>query len=561
MIEVVQDEFATDLKPRWKAQELFTALPDEIFEVLYGGAAGGGKSFCLVNYPLFMKCHQIYGFRGKIFRRSFPQINDSLVPESKRWYPRFGYEYNAGNHTWVNKKYNSEISFGFLERMEDVLRHDSAQYHYLAFEELTEFPQDFYLYLLHRCRSDIAGWRARCRNAATPGNIGNSWVRKRFVEPAPNGFKVIDAFHGKSNIKRMFIPSRADDNVVLSARDPDYYARLDMLPEALKKAKKYGDWYAFQGAVFEEFRTVQLTDEPTNALHVIDPRDVDQMKLAGVPSEIPSWWPKIIAIDWGFRHDTWVGWGAISPRGELLIYRERVYSFTPIKIWAAEVRKLSQFDGNIAAAVIDPSANQNRGQDKTIFDEVSEALKMKLELADNDRIGGKMLIHELLRWVERPVSREPQEGFDLDTYNTILRIKGEAVARSYAANYIAEDVSETLPKVRIFNTCSALINALQNAVYAEDSSGKKVEDVKKVDGDDPYDGFRYLAKKYEYFTVHARRAFEERSARGNVLEQFQKDGDYHAFYQRMEHLESVARKEPLRLTRGPIRKHTRVISH
>lgn len=516
-----------------KPQATFLGLPSEFFEGGYGGTAFTGKTFALVTLPLFKRCHEIRGFYGKIWRRSFPQIQESLEPESQKWYPAFGFTYNSQDHTWTNRATKAQISFGFIDKDADALKHDSAQYHYLGFEECTQFTRFTYNYLLHRCRSDISGWTAICRNAATPGDIGNTWYRNHFVAPAPEGYRTIEGVFrdiktGQERIvKRVFIRAQKTDNTAGLSKDPTYYDRLLTLPEALIKAKVYGDFWAFQGQVFDEFRTFHVDGEPENAIHVVE------------PFNIPDWWPKIIAIDWGYRHGNYVVWGAVSPFGELIIYREYLAHFAPIKEWTAEARRRSQFDGNIVKVVIDPATKAHYGDEKSLKDQIADATGWNIEEADNDRIGGKQLLHELFRWKTHGPRFETKTGFDQEFAQKLLRLKGTAQYTAYINEFLPDNTDEHLPKFKVFNTCNAFIDSILACVYdeGEGSNRKRAEDVKKQDGDDPYDGGRYLAKAYEEFVKGASAEWIHRCEIDAAVSEFRKTGDYNTYHNRLEIIE------------------------
>jgi hypothetical protein len=153
----------------------------------------------------------------------------------------------------------------------------------------------------------------RIRATANPGGPGHEWVREFFgIDRFPSGRVILTPEDG-SNMQRMFIPSRVQDNKILLASDPDYVARLRSLgsPE-LVRAWLEGDWSVVQGAYFPEFRP---------ATHVIR------------PFEIPASWTRILGMDWGSAAPFAVYWGAISdgsvlpngevyPRGAIVVYRE-----------------------------------------------------------------------------------------------------------------------------------------------------------------------------------------------------------------------------------------------
>lgn len=549
-IEIL-DDFDKELKPRSKPQEVFHGLPPEIKVRLYGGAAGGGKSHSMVVDPLYKKVHAIYGFQGKIWRRSFPQIKESLWPEMQKWYPRFGFVPNETNHSWTHPRTKATIACGFLDRDNDALKHDSASFDYLGFEELTQFTEFMFRYLFHRNRPTVANWSAYTNCAATPGDIGNAWVRKLFVEPDRAGYRVIEGEYNGKIIRRMFIPAKAKDNPVLMHRDPDYINRLEMLPEAMRRAKLLGDWWAFQGQVFDEFRAVCYPDEPDNALHVIE------------PFPIPDWWPKIIFIDWGYVHGNYVGYAAVSPRGEFVVYREYLTHFTPIKIWGAEARRISQFDGNIARVVADPVVFNNLGAERTLAEQIMDATGWAIEPADNDRIGGKLLLHEIFRWKPKGESYAPKDEreFDLELSQRILHMQGMDAYRGYISQFEREQINELIPKFKIFSHCVATIDAIQNAVYDEGTKNKKAEDVKKVDGDDPYDGVRYGAKAYEAYISQADSEFLKRCEMAQISERVRETGDYNTYYNQLAILEAKNATQGFLPQIGRLRKHTRHVIH
>ncbi len=556
----------TELKPNSKPQESFLSLPDEIFEAGYGGTAGTGKTFALVTLPLFRRCQDIRGFYGKIWRRSYPQIQESLEPESQKWYPRFGFTYNAQEHEWTHPRTRAKIAFGFIDKDKDALKHDSAQYHYLGFEECTQFTRFVYVYLTHRCRSDISGWSAICRNVATPGDIGNTWYRKYFIEPAPNGYRVIEGIFKSKVVKRMFIRAHKGDNVDLERQDPGYYDRLNMLPEALRKAKLFGDFWAFQGQVFEEFRTFHIDGEPDNAVHVIEPEEcIARYGWRRVGGEIipPEWWPKIIAIDWGFRHGNYVVWGAVSPKGEFIIYREYLAHFTPIKVWASNAKRMCQYDGNIVKVVCDPSAFWERGEEKTLAEQIANATDWTIEKANNDRVAGKQLIHEILRWQGRPKKFDTKEGFDQDYAQRLLRLKGLAAYTVYVNQFVPDLTEELLPKGKILSSCPAVIESIQACIYdeGEGNNRQRSEDVKKQDGDDPYDGYRYACKEYEAFTEGVNHEWTKRCEMDKALSEFQTTGDYNTFDNRMSIIEEKYDLKTIAHSYPKIRRHTRAFIH
>ena len=124
----------------FKRQSEFLAIPDTIKEAMYGGAAGGGKSEALLNLPLVREFIAHPRFKGIIFRRTYPELESELITrsESQGLYSACGGRYNKEKRRWVFPS-GSIIQFGHLEYDSDVRKYDSAEYNYIAFDELTSF--------------------------------------------------------------------------------------------------------------------------------------------------------------------------------------------------------------------------------------------------------------------------------------------------------------------------------------------------------------------------------------------------------------------------------------
>jgi Terminase large subunit, T4likevirus-type, N-terminal len=511
-------------RPNPGKQEEFLSLPDSIFEALYGGALGGGKTEALVMLPIVRQFYKEPQFNGIIFRRTFPQLEKDVIPLAKRFYIPTGAKYNDTKHSfiWAN---GATMHMGHLENIDDREKHDGIEYNYIGWDELAHFLQPMYDYLIMRCRT-ASNLPAIMRSSAMPGGVGHSWVRERFIDPAPEGGKILSRkIDGHEVFKGIFIPARMSDNPVLMEKDPNYINRLRVLSDTEFKAKAEGDWYAFLGMVFPEFRPDRRVNEPENALHVIK------------PFPIPYWWPRVAAGDWGFKHSTWLGKAAISPDMRIFVYYEYCQKEKYIAEWAAEFKQSCQGE-NIESFELDPSAWQRRGDEKTIAQQFMDISGLRANPADNDRIGGKMLIHEMLRWRARPPRYIPAEGFNIDTRNYVLRNYGTEKAKEYERTFEPEELEKNLPRLQIFNTCKELIKTLQSLAYDE----KDIEDVQKYDGDDPYDGLRYLLKAVDRYTNGLTAKEKEFVLRGNALRALEENGNQTAFYRRMEQIESRKNK-------------------
>src|SRR5207237_6773635 len=167
---------------------------------------------------------------------------------------------------------------------------------------------------------------------------------------------------------------------------------------------------------------------------------------------------------------------------------------TKISIWAAEVAQISQYE-EISDIVMDPSAWAKRGDEKTIAQQFEESSGFRPRKADNDRIGGKILMQEYIRWQAKPPRRLISGEYDDNVAQRILRTKGLDAYKVYQKSFDPEKPETNLPKLQVFNTCPKFIRAIENCVYDKDNP----EDVAEFDGDDPYDGGRYLIKAANHF--------------------------------------------------------------
>lgn len=500
-------------------QNAFLSVPDSVFEVLYGGAAYGGKTEILLNLPLIRKFYEHPKFKGLILRRTFKELDREIVRRSFELYPIAGGKYDKEGHSWSFPS-GAYVDFGHAEHETDIRKYDTAQYNYIAFDELTSFTEFQYIYLTaSRCRSSTPELPAIVRSGSNPDGKGASWVKRRFVDPCPSGNKIIvDKASGQ---KRIFIPSKITDNPHAELNDPDYIHRLELLPEREKAAKLYGSWDVILGQAFDEFRIKPYSDEPSNAQHVIE------------PFEIPRSWPSIIAIDWGWSAKTFALKAYLAPNKRVYITDEYSRKHEYIATTATEIgRKLYQ---NSRYSFLDPSAWQSRGEPQSIAELFAKYSGINPIKADNDRVSGKILVQDYLRWKTRPNDPENLPLYDHELANKILRISGSEGYNSYLQSLKPREDEKDLPKLQIFSTCKELIECFAQCMIDEDNP----EDVAEFDGDDPYDTLRYLLKGIIYLQSQIN-PVEQRKT--ELTEQFQKgEVEINSYYRRMERIEMTER--------------------
>jgi len=528
-------------RPTKKQEEVLRA-PDSIFEVLGGGAAGGGKSDLGIMIPPLRQFTEHPRFKGLILRRTFADLEKEIVPRQHEWYGGMGGDYNETKKRWKFPS-GAIIQNGHAEREADVRKYDSAEYNYVCWDESTHFTKFQYLYLsLSRCRSASPDLPAIVRSFTNPGNVGHGFFKMRFVDPYKFGRKII--IDNVSNQKRLYIPFRGTDNPYLLVNDPLYLKRLEGLPESERRAKLDGSWDAYEGQVFSEFRVAKLSDEPENAIHVIS------------PFPIPDWWPRIIAIDWGWNAMTFIIWGAVSPSGRLFIYRTWSWSRTPIKIWAKEASDLTK-DEVIDDLVVCHSAGQHRGEELTIQEQIYDAFdgKYAIRLGERDRIGGKNLLHEYLRWQQKPTSTSKELVFDSELASRILRNRGEEAYSDYMSLFATPPIETNIPKLQIFTygpegrKNDELIDCIPSCVPKESNP----EDVEEFSGDDPYDCVRMLVNAASRLSSDSPERMLEIQKRNEVVNELKVTANQTNFYMQMQKLDvdspevfSVRRHSPIK---------------
>lgn len=451
----------------WKPQPRQSALqarPE--YEALYGGAAGGGKSDCMLAEAL--RQVNIPHYRCVIIRKTYPQLTE-LIDRSREMYSRAFPKaaYNEGQHVWTFPS-GAKIFFGSMQRTQDKHKYQGKRYDLIIFDELTHFTWDEYSYMFSRNRPGGPGTRVYIRATANPGGIGHGWVKERFITPAPPmtpvkmdlTVKQPDGTMLNMERKRIFVPSTVFDNEELLNNDPNYLANLAMLPEAERNALLYGDWDSFSGQVFTEWKNDREHYQDQKFTHVIE------------PFKIPHNWKILRGFDFGYSRPFSVGWYAVDYDRKLYRIRELYgcngtpnvgVKWTPQEI-AEKIIEIEKDDPNIKGHTIIGIA------DPAIFEEskgesIATMMERKgvfFEKADHTRIPGKMQMHYRF-------------AFDTD---------GDCM-------------------LQVFNTCKHYIRTIPALVYDETN----VEDIDTDTEDHIYDECRYICMEYQI------------SPRENVLKQ------------------------------------------
>ena len=340
-------------------------------DVLYGGAAGGGKSFAMIVDPL-RYCHK-KAHRALILRRSMPELRE-MIDKSRELYPQAfpGAKFREVEKLW-NFPSGAKVEFGFLERDADVYRYQGQAYSWIGFDEITHLPTEFsWNYLASRLRTTDPEIQTYLRCTANPGGVGAHWVKRRYIEPCESN----TSFTGTDGLTRKFIPAKLADNPY-RANDGVYEQMLKSLPPIQRRQLLEGNWEVAEGAAFVEF-------DPN--VHVI------------TPFELPIAWERVKGIDYGYASESCCLWGTIDINdGTLIIYRELYKKGLTGEELGAIIGDMELVDPFSVPGVLDTAAWAKTGTTGPTVGEALVRAGHKLRRADKNRIQGKIQIHEFLK--------------------------------------------------------------------------------------------------------------------------------------------------------------------
>ncbi len=362
-------------------------------EVLYGGAAGGGKSYAMLADPL----HGLNNpnFSGLLVRHTTEELRE-LIQKSQELYPRAvpGIKWSERKSQWIAPR-GGRLWMSYLDKDMDVTRYQGQAFNWIGFDELTQWSSPYaWDYMRSRLRSAYSKELGLYMRATTnPGGAGHQWVKKMFIDPSPSRepfwatnietgdtitFPKGHSREGEPLFKRRFIPASLFDNPYL-AEGGDYEAMLLSLPEHQRKQLLDGNWDVSEGAAFPEFN---------RKIHVID------------PFKIPQSWARFRSCDYGYGSHTGVLWIAVAPDDQLIVYRELYCSKVTATDLADMILDAEQEDGTIRYGVLDSSLWHKRGDTGP---SLAEQMNMKgcrwrpSDRSKGSRVAGKNELHRRLQ--------------------------------------------------------------------------------------------------------------------------------------------------------------------
>ncbi len=354
-------------------------------EIFFGGARGGGKTDGVLGKYAIKASLYGAGFNALFCRRELPMLDDA-IERSKEIYGKIGAQWNDQKKTWSFPG-GGRLRFRPLERVQDADKYQGQNVSDVCIEEAGIYPDAKPIDRIFGILRSAKGVPTQLIMTGNPGGAGQSWIKQRYIDPAPMGMQPLSRLlpNGKTH-RYVFIPSRIQDNKLLMNNDPEYINNLYLVgSEQLVKAWLDGDWNAVEGAFFDCWDTGK---------HIVK------------PFSVPEHWLRFRSMDWGSARPFSVGWWAVAsedyptpsgviPRGALVRYREwygckEGEANTGLKLTAEEVglgiQKREQGD-KITYGVLDPAAFAEDGG-PSIHERLSRATDYKVNFrrADNKRV-------------------------------------------------------------------------------------------------------------------------------------------------------------------------------
>ena len=329
----------------------------------YGGARGGGKSWAIIRKAVLLALYYAQ-IQILIVRREYDQLENPIIQPMLKLLQPGTYTYNKTDHllTFIN---GSKIKFSNMPDYSSTVegKFQGNNWDVLFIDEATQFLESEFRGLAAIIRGDN-GLPKRIYLSCNPGGVGHFWVKRLFVDRDYRGTENPDDY--------VFIPATVDDNKNINK---DYIDQLDLLPEDIRRAHRYGDWNALSGVYFEEF---------TDGLHTCK------------PFPLKSNWKRYRAMDYGLDMHFCI-WVAVDETGRCYVYRQFAQSNMIVSEAAKAQRDMTRPDEGIEYTIAPPdlwARNRETGKSQAMtFAENG----VQLFKADNNRKQGWYALKELLK--------------------------------------------------------------------------------------------------------------------------------------------------------------------
>lgn len=330
----------------------------------YGGARGGGKTHVL-RIKAIGGALRYDNIRILIVRREYPELEQTVILPMRKMIPPEVATYNATMHMFffVN---GSVIKFGHYGANDD-LEYQGQDWDWIFLDEATQFSE-LQFRILGACLRGANTIPHRMYLTCNPGGIGHMWMKRLFIDREYEGTEKAEDYN--------FIHATVEDNPQLMKHDPEYIQMLDLQPEDVRRAWRYGDWDALAGTYFPEFKP---------DTHVIAP-------FVRVPSE----WKKYRVFDYGLDMLA-VLWIAQDYEGRSYVYRELQQKDLIVSEAAKLILDLTPASEQIEMTIAPPDMwNRQKDSGKSMA-ELFMQNGLGIIKASNNRVQGWMALKELLK--------------------------------------------------------------------------------------------------------------------------------------------------------------------
>lgn len=288
-----------------KQSEFLASTADNI---LFGGARGPGKSFALCYKAAFSAKRYYWKYKGKrltndeylqftaqgikctpvvekiaidypdyvaiLIRRSHPQLERNLKPETEKLYKLYGAKWQEKQHRYV---FPSEAKI-YLVHCKDSRALDDyigGNYNFIGFDEANQFYEEWIDKISTSNRTVNPELKPQTCLTSNPGGLGHAWLKKKYVDRcppipgAPTYSKQFDItytlqksgkpYFDKNGVSWQYIPSLVFENPSLMDNNPEYVQTLNNLKPALRKMWLLGEWGGYAGMFFDKWNEDEHT--------------------------------------------------------------------------------------------------------------------------------------------------------------------------------------------------------------------------------------------------------------------------------------------------------------
>lgn len=436
----------------------------------YGGAKGGGKSHAVIrmavsygiNYP---------GIKVLLLRAHYPELSQNLIEPMLALLPGEIFSYNGSTHV-LSFSNGSVIRFGHWSGMESENEYQGQSHDIIFMDEATQFSERTFRHLAGCLRGDN-DFPKRYYLTCNPGGVGHFWVKRLFID---RKFKYDPDNPEKCEKPEQysFIFARAEDNVVMLERNPDYLSDISMM--ANSEAMRNGDWNILGGCYFDNF---------------------DESKHITKPFNIPPHWQIYRSFDYGLDMFACF-WMAVDEDGRSWCFRSYEGENLNVQDAARAAVNHTLPNENVTVTFAPPDMwSRSRETGKTMA-EIFTQNGLPIVKSDNNRVQGHMILRSML---------EP------------IPLRDEYVIKKLGG---PEKAPESLPALMFFDTVGGVLEDLQSIQHDE----KNPNDCAK----DPHD-ITHTVDAIRYYCIN-RTLVSERPAEPRIFDEFfdnEEEAEYETF--------------------------------